>query len=220
MSRLVVFDCDGTLVDSQQLIVRAMGGAFREHGLEAPPAGAVRALVGLSLTEAIGRLQPGVAATECLAIAASYQAAWRAIRASDGITEPLFPGAREALVELDRRGHLLGVATGKGRGGLLIVLEHHGLERLFVTLQTADRHPSKPHPAMLEEALRETGSRPEDTLMVGDTTFDVEMALAAGVRPIGVAWGYHPAEALWHAGAEVVLSGFGELVDLVEEHAA
>jgi phosphoglycolate phosphatase len=219
MIRLVVFDCDGTLVDSQQLIVRAMSEAFRARGLEPPEAGLVRALVGLSLVEAIGGLLPTTTPAECLELAAGYRAAWRSLREVDGVTEPLYPGVRETLAELDGRGHLLGVATGKARRGLDMVLEHHGLRGLFVSLQTADRHPSKPHPAMLEEAMRETGSEPHETLMVGDTSFDVEMARAAGVRAIGVAWGYHPGEALAHAGAEVVLQDFGQLLHLVSEPA-
>jgi phosphoglycolate phosphatase len=217
MIRLVVFDCDGTLVDSQHLIVQAMSEAFRARGLEPPEAGLVRAVVGLSLVEAIGGLLPTATPAECLELAAGYRAAWRSLREVDGVTEPLYPGARETLAELDSRGHLLGVATGKARRGLDLVLAHHGLRGLFVTLQTADRHPSKPHPAMLEEAMRETGSEPHETLMVGDTSFDVEMAHAAGVRAIGVAWGYHPGEALAHAGAEFVLQEFGQLLHVVSE---
>ena len=95
------------------------------------------------------------------------------------------------------------------------MLDHHGLRPLFVTLQTADGNPSKPHPAMLERAMAETGSRPVETVFVGDTTFDVEMALAAGVRAVGVAWGYHPPEELAAAGAERVLDSFAELTPLV-----
>jgi phosphoglycolate phosphatase len=217
MIRLVVFDCDGTLVDSQHLIVQAMAGAFRARGLEPPEAALVRAVVGLSLVEAIARLEPTATPADCLDLATGYRAAWRSLREVDGVTEPLYPGVGETLAELDRRGHLLGMATGKARRGLDMVLAHHGLGGLFVSLQTADRHPSKPHPAMLEEAMRETGSEPHETLMVGDTSFDVEMARAAGVRPIGVAWGYHPAAALAHAGAEVVLESFGQLLDVVAE---
>ena len=127
--------------------------------------------------------------------------------------EPLFPGALATLVELDRQGRLLGVATGKSRPGLLSVLDHHGLTSLFASLQTADRHPSKPHPAMLEAAMRETGSAPGETLMVGDTSYDMAMARAAGVGAIGVAWGYHPAASLVAAGATTILERFEDLLD-------
>jgi phosphoglycolate phosphatase len=217
MIRLVVLDCDGTLVDSQHLIVHAMASAFQARGLEAPEAALVRAVVGLSLVEAIARLEPMATPADCLDLATGYRAAWRSLREVDGVIEPLYPGVRETLAELDRRGHLLGVATGKARRGLDMVLEHHGLGPLFVSLQTADRHPGKPHPAMLEAAMRETGSEPHETVMVGDTSFDVAMARAAGVRAIGVAWGYHPAAALTHAGAELVLESFGQLLDVVSE---
>ena len=149
-----------------------------------------------------------------ISLVASYRANWRLLR-SQGVLEPLFPRTREVLDMLGRNGHLLGVATGKSRSGLLEVLDHHGLTALFVSFQTADRHPSKPHPSMLEEAMRETGSAPAETLMVGDTSFDMEMARAAGARAIGVAWGYHPPELLEAAGAELVLGDFDQLLDFV-----
>ena len=216
--RLIVFDCDGTLVDSQHLIVEAMSRAFLGHGLTPPPADAVRQVVGLSLAEAVAGLAPALSFDRCAAIAESYKEAFRALRRDrPDLIEPMFDGARGVLVELDRRGHLLAIATGKSRRGLAAVLAHHEIDRLFVSLQTADHHPSKPHPAMLDQAMAETGSRPDETIFVGDTTFDVAMALAAGVRPIGVAWGYHPVLALRHAGAEHILERFEEVLELVNE---
>jgi phosphoglycolate phosphatase len=215
VSRLVVFDCDGTLVDSQHVIVAAMGEGFGRNGLAPPPAEAVRRVVGLSLLEAVARLHPDGDETRWQALADGYRAAWQTIRAAEGVSEPLFEGARDVLDELDRRGHLLAVATGKSRPGLDMVLAHHDLTPLFVSLQTADRHPGKPHPGMLEGAMRETGSTPEETVMVGDTTFDVEMALAAGALPIGVAWGYHPRAALERAGAATILERFDDLLSLL-----
>jgi phosphoglycolate phosphatase len=149
-----------------------------------------------------------------VSMVATYRASWRLLR-TQGVLEPLFPGTREILDMLDRTGHLLGVATGKSRSGLLQVLDHHGLTARFVSFQTADRHPSKPHPSMLQEAMRETGSEPSETLMVGDTSFDMEMARAAGARAIGVGWGYHPPELLEAAGAERILERFDELLDCV-----
>ena len=128
--------------------------------------------------------------------------------------EPLFEGVRETLHELARRGHLLAIATGKSDRGIASVLQHHELERLFVSLQTGDRHPSKPHPSMLEAAMRETGSMPDETAMVGDTSYDMQMARSAGVRPIGVAWGYHDVAALELAGAEIVIDRFAQLLEL------
>jgi phosphoglycolate phosphatase len=213
MIRLIVFDCDGTLVDSQQLIVEAAGRSLVAHGLAPPPAEAIRAVIGLSLEHAFMKLVPEADARTRASLVEAYRTAWRTLRA-EGEREPLFPRAREVLGILDGRGHLLGIATGKSRPGLLDVLDHHGLGALFVSLQTADRHPGKPHPGMLEAAMRETGSGPEDTAMVGDTSFDMEMARAAGARAIGVAWGYHPRASLEAAGAETILSGFDQLLDI------
>jgi phosphoglycolate phosphatase len=213
MTRLIVFDCDGTLVDSQQLIVEAAQQTLVAHGLTPLAASPIRAVIGLSLDLAFTKLVPEADARTLASLVETYRIAWRTLR-SQGVREPLFPRAREVLGALEGRGHLLGVATGKSRPGLLDVLDHHGLTTLFVSLQTADRHPSKPHPGMLEEAMRETGSEPEDTLMVGDTSFDMEMAQAAGVRAIGVAWGYHPAAILGATGAETILDGFDQLLEV------
>jgi phosphoglycolate phosphatase len=214
MSRLIVFDCDGTLVDSQQLIVEAARQTLLAHDLEPPEASAVRAMIGLSLELALAQLVPNVDERLLISLVATYRATWRLLRAQ-GVREPLFPRAREVLSMLERGGLLLGVATGKSRAGLLEVLDHHGLTALFVSFQTADRHPSKPHPSMLEEAMRETGSAPSETLMVGDTSFDMAMARAAGARAIGVAWGYHPPALLEAAGAELILEEFDQLLDCV-----
>ena len=218
MPRLIVFDCDGTLVDSEHIIVAAAERAFVACG-QAPPAPAdVHAIIGLSLELAVKILQPDAAPALHDRLVDEYRVAWRALRAA-GISEPLYPDARMVLEELGRRGHLLAVATGKSRPGLLQVLEHHRLTHLFASLQTADRHPSKPHPAMLEAAIAETGSRPEETLMVGDTSYDMTMAQAAGARAIGVAWGYHPVAALVSAGAVTILERFGELLELAPQEA-
>lgn len=217
MIRLVVFDCDGTLVDSQHVIVAAMRAAFEAHGRAAPEAAAIREVVGLSLPVALGQLLPegAVEACEVRALAENYSEAFQALRRAEDFDEPLFEGARAVLDELDRRGFVLGIATGKSRRGLLSVLEHHGLAGLFASLQTADRHPSKPHPGMLEAAMQETGCDAQETLLIGDTSYDMAMGVAAGVRAVGVAWGYHPAAALERAGAMTVLERFEQLLDLV-----
>ena len=216
MSRLIVFDCDGTLVDSQQLIVEAARQTLLAHDLEPREASAVRAVIGLSLELALAQLVPDADERMLISLVATYRARWRLLR-TQGVLEPLFPRAREVLAMLERDGHLLGVATGKSRAGLLQVLDHHGLTALFVSFQTADRHPSKPHPSMLEEAMRETGSAPAETLMVGDTSFDMMMARAAGARAIGVAWGYHPPAVLEAAGAELILEDFDQLLECLRD---
>ncbi len=213
--QLVVFDIDGTLVDSRATIVACAREAFAAAGLPPPEADAVRRIVGLSLPEAmrvlLGRDDPGTAAR----ITGHYREAFFARRLRPDHEEPLFPGAREILDSLAARGIRLGVATGKARRGLLSVLERHGLENRFVTLQTADGHPSKPHPSMLLAAMAEAGTGPRDTLFVGDTVFDIEMARAAGVLPVGVRWGNHPPDELARAGAAHLLDRFADLLDLM-----
>lgn len=205
--RLVLFDCDGTLVDSQHAIVAAMALAFAEGGLPVPDSGAVRHVVGLSLEQAIGLLLPDGAVIEVERIADSYRS-----RHFDEVGRALlFPGVREGLSRLTGEGLMLGICTGKGMRGLGVVLDALGLRRHFITLQTADRHPGKPNPAMVEAALAEVGIEAADTVLVGDTSYDMELALNAGVVPIGVSWGYHDADSLIAAGAAAVVDSFAEL---------
>lgn len=205
MIRLAVFDCDGTLVDSQANICRAMELAFASASLPPPTRPAVRSIVGLSLVEAVARLVPDAEPQLHGAVAESYKEHFRAMRARGGLAdEPLFDGVAEAIEQLADAGWLLGVATGKSDRGLALILEHHKLTHHFMTLQTADRHPSKPHPAMLQAAMAEAGALPQDTVMIGDTSFDITMAVAGGTHAIGVAWGYHTADELVAAGAHHV----------------
>ena len=202
--RLAVFDCDGTLVDGQADICAAMDAAFAGLGLTAPGRSAITRIVGLSLPQAMRRLLPDCEADLHAALVDGYKAAYRPAREQGRITEPLFDGIRDMLDGLRGAGWDLGVATGKSDRGLIHCLATHGLSDHFITLQTADRHPSKPHPAMLEAALTEAMAMSGDAVMIGDTTFDIAMAVAAGVRPIGVAWGYHHAAELLAAGAVAV----------------
>lgn len=214
--KLIVFDCDGTLVDSQATIVACAQTAFRAEGLVPPRAEAIRRIVGLSLLEAVLELmdEPDPAAAPRLA--EHYKAAFLEHRAKPEFHEPLFPGTRELLDLLRERGFVLGVATGKAMRGLRFVLEHHSLEGHFATLQTADLHPSKPHPAMLRAAMGEAGADPAATMLIGDTTYDILMARAAGAVPVGVSWGNHAPDELAQAGAVVVLDRFEELHALLD----
>ena len=209
--RLAVFDCDGTLVDGQASICNAMDSAFAAAGIPAPDRNAVRRIVGLSLPQAVGRLLPDHDRDLHLQIAELYKQAFRAARASGELSEPLFSGIADTVTALRGAGWLLGVATGKSDRGLEHCLAMHGLSAHFATLQTADRHPSKPHPAMLNAALDAVLAEPGDSVMIGDTDFDMAMAAAAGVRAIGVAWGYHDPAELRAAGAEFVAETPAEL---------
>ncbi|RYY36814.1 MAG: HAD family hydrolase [Sphingomonadales bacterium] len=205
MTRLAVFDCDGTLVDSQANICRAMEACFASARLDPPSRADIRRIVGLSLVPAIALLHPKGEPVQHEEMAESYKSAFFAMRSNGALDpEPLFDGVRDAIDALQSAGWLLGVATGKSDRGLRLLLEHHGLFDRFVTLQTADRHPSKPHPAMLEAAIAEAGVTPQTSAMIGDTSFDIAMARAAGVHAVGVAWGYHTPHDLEVAGADHV----------------
>lgn len=209
--KLVVFDCDGTLIDGQASICAAMEAAFGQFGLALPPRNEVRRAVGLSLPRAIARLLPDAETEQHLALVEAYKQAFRAARSSGELQQPLYEGTAALLDGLREAGWLLGVATGMSRRGLDHCLAMHGLTGHFATLQTADDHPSKPHPAMLEAALREAGAKAREAVMIGDTAYDMAMARAAGVRAIGVDWGYHEAGELRAAGAEAVVADRAQL---------
>ncbi|MFO1105559.1 MAG: HAD-IA family hydrolase [Amaricoccus sp.] len=214
MTRLVVFDVDGTLIDSQHVILAAMRAAFASVGHEMPPPEAVLAIVGLSLEQAMQRLAPHLPDAETRALAEAYRVAFVELRAAGGAEAhaPLYPGARDALDDLAAAPDLLlGIATGKARRGLDHVFAVHDLGHYFVTAQTADLHPSKPHPGMLLAALAETGCEAGDAVMIGDTEFDILMGRAAGVATIGVSWGYHPRARLEAAGADLIIDRFDAL---------
>ena len=214
--RLAVFDCDGTLVDGQADVCEAMDDAFAAQGLAPPDRHLTRRMVGLSLPEAMRKLLPGGEDQTHDALAAHYRDAYRARRTAGVLDEPLFDGVAALLERLSGAGWLLGVATGKSDRSLAHCLSTHGIAGHFVTLQTADRHPSKPHPAMLQAAMDAVGARPAETAMIGDTAYDIAMARAAGVRAIGVSWGYHPPSELIASGAQAVADDAAALFDLLE----
>lgn len=200
--KLAVFDCDGTLVDSQANILRAMGDSFGRLGLAEPDPHAVRRVVGLSLVEAMQALLPEAEADLHVRLADDYKLAFQRMRADQRLdNEPMFDGVHDLLGELAADGWLLAVATGKSDRGLKLCLEHHGIFDRFISLQTADRHPSKPHPSMLLACLAEAGVEADAACIIGDTVFDIGMGVAAGVRAIGVDWGYHDLHELEEAGA-------------------
>jgi phosphoglycolate phosphatase len=211
MTRLAVFDCDGTLIDGQASICRAMDDAFAAAGLPAPDRHSIRRMVGLSLPQAVRRLVPDIAPDLQAEVVDAYKRAFRAQREAGELSQPLFDGIMPLLDALHGAGWQLAVATGMSRRGLDHCLAAHGLTRHFVSLQTADDHPSKPDPSMLEAALFETASGSRDTVMIGDTAYDMQMARSAGVRAIGVDWGYHPPSELLAAGAEWVATNPVEL---------
>jgi phosphoglycolate phosphatase len=203
--KLVIFDCDGTLVDSQHMICSAMTQAYLAHQLPVPERETMLSIVGLSLTEAFTALGKGAAQFPVASLAEHYRLAFHALRETGANIEPLYPGAREAVETLSERDDIvLGIATGKSQRGARLVLGHHGLLDRFITIQTADDAPSKPDPGMVVAAMREAGAAPENTVVVGDTVFDIAMAHAAGASAIGVSWGYHTRDSLMASGAPVI----------------
>jgi phosphoglycolate phosphatase len=211
--RLVIFDVDGTLIDSEAHIVASMEVAFAASALPPPAHDQIRAVVGLSVPEAMTALLPDQP-DRIADLVTAYKHAFSSLRDRfDGmVLAPLFPGARDVLDQLATEGDtVLAIATGKSRRGLDFVIDLHGLDRYFRSTQVADDHPSKPHPAMIAACLAETGIAPDRAVMVGDTTFDIEMARHAGIAAIGVGWGHHLPDMLHQAGAAAVLDSFAAL---------
>ncbi len=214
--KLVIFDCDGTLVDSQHNITAAMAHAFETLSLPPPPRHDVLGVVGLSLAEAFAVLAPNVAPEIRRNLAERYRSVF-----IDGhlqrTNEPLYAGIRETIRALQAEGDVaLGIATGKSRRGVARVLEREGWHGAFLTIQTADDHPSKPHPSMILAAMAEAGVGPEATVMIGDTAFDMEMARSAAVGAVGVGWGYHDEARLRAGGAHAIVSDGSDLIGAIQ----
>lgn len=210
--RLILFDVDGTLVDSQASIFGAMRGAFELHNLAVPSRQDVMSIVGLSLDRAMAQLVPDLDEATREKLVAAYKVTYhtQSLKIGSAKVSPLYPGARAMLDQLAMiPENLLGVATGKSKRGLDALLADHDLEQMFVTQQVADFHPSKPHPSMIESAMAEAGVDQTNTVMIGDTSFDMDMAKAAGVVGIGVSWGYHHISAL--GSAHQIIDNFSDL---------
>ncbi len=210
--KLVIFDCDGTLVDSQNMIAASMELAFTREGLDWPGRSATLSIIGLSLPQAMHVLVPDLDGEAHARIVATYRNAFHELRMDPAHLEPLFEDAGMVVEQLAKRNDvLLGIATGKSQRGVRALLERHQWHGHFVTIQTADDAPSKPHPAMVHQAMTEAGVAADRTILVGDTSYDIQMARAAGAGAIGVSWGYHDGASLVHHGAHHVVDAFGDL---------
>lgn len=190
--------------------------AFNSVNLVPPPLSAVRRVVGLPLAGAIQVLCDNGDDAPIDEMVTAYSNAWQAMRLGGDLSEPLYVGIPALLEALRDDGWTLGVATGKSMRGLEATLAHHNLEDHFVTLQTADKARGKPDPQMLHFAMEEAGATADNTVMIGDTTFDIEMANAASVRALGVAWGYHAPTDLMSAGAETVAEAVPDLHNILK----
>lgn len=210
--KLVMFDMDGTLIDTAALITEHMTKTFADAGLEPPTPEQSRRVIGLSLPKAMLQLLGSDDQELADRLAGDYREHYRASLVSSGGREGLFPGAREALDLLhERRDTLLGIATGKGLNGVHRLTALHGIAGHFSTLQTPDHNPSKPHPGMMLRAMEELGAERAKTVIIGDTTFDMEMGKAAGTKAIGVTWGYHHPDELVRAGADILVEDYAAL---------
>jgi phosphoglycolate phosphatase len=205
--RLLVFDWDGTLADSTSLIAGAIQQACRDLGLPAPDDRSARHVIGLGHRDAISLVAPTLPAAGIPRFSERYRAHYLAGDAAI----PLFDGARDMIDELDRRGFLLGVATGKTRAGLARALAQHGIAHHFIASRCADETFPKPHPEMLLSLIDFAGVRAEETLMIGDTTHDLELARNAGVSAVAVAYGAHPAAGLAAMEPLATVHSIGEL---------
>ncbi len=219
--KLAIWDIDGTLIDSRKIIQRAMNRAFERAGLGGIDYDRTRTIVGLELTEAVLRLAPPDYPAERIPqLATFYKEAFVEQRAEPGFEEPLYEGALETIERLNDEGWLLGVATGKARRGLDIVFDHHDLHRHFITFQTVDGGPGKPHPRMVLDAMSEAGVDAGQSVMIGDTRFDMEMGRNAGVHTLGVSWGFHTSEEILEGGAHDLHHDFVTLNQALDAFAA
>jgi phosphoglycolate phosphatase len=218
--QLIIFDCDGTIVDSQHGIVASMEAAFAAEKLKAPSREEILSIVGLSLREVFIELAPDAPDAVRARLSEGYRTAFQTLRA-DGHDEALYPGAREVITQLALRDDVvLAIATGKSIRGVARILNQEKWHDVFASIQTADTNPSKPNPTMIEKALAEVAERGRKidkhrTVMIGDTTFDMAMATSAGVRALGVSWGYHDVADLKRSGAHAIAERFEEVPDFV-----
>jgi len=211
--KLALFDVDGTLVNSEAMITASLASAFQSEAMAPPPRETMLSIVGLSLVDAMRKLAPGEEDARHHRLADAYKAAFWKYRDENAHAELLFDGALDLLQTLRRRDDvILGVATGKSRRGVDHLFQRHGFDGWFATIQTSDSHPSKPHPSMVLQALAETGLAPEDAIVIGDTSYDIGMARAAGAGAIGVTWGNQTRSELENAGAHYIVSDFNALL--------
>jgi phosphoglycolate phosphatase len=218
--KLVVWDVDGTLVDSRQSIFDTSVAVYGRLSLPIPTYDQVRQIVGLGLREAFEVLSPELPAAEIERVTQTFREEFQTLRRDPGFIEPLYDGAAETLDRLRAEGWKIAMATGKSRAGVETVLRLHGWADLFDSTHCADDGPGKPHPAMLLEAMKALRVPPERTIMVGDTAHDMRMARAASVYAQGVTWGFHTASEIREGGADHVAEDFATLNRQLDAFAA
>ncbi len=209
--KLAVFDLDGTLLDSALSIVAGVRACWAACGFPEPDPVTVERIIGLPWEESVRALLPGAGEAEFAMIHNYHDEVARGVRRPPPRSEELFPGAREMLDTLEASGYLLAIITSRGARRLSEILDAEEIAGRFVSLKTTDHGPGKPSPELMLQTLAETGARPEEAVMVGDTTFDIEMARGAGTASVGVSWGVHQGDELMRAGADRVVAAFDEI---------
>lgn len=210
--KLVLFDADGTLIDSQAIIHETMRLTFTRFGYKEPNITATRSIIGLTLDRAIASLLGRELDAEVAAMTQEYKDIYIELAPRDDMQCFAFTGIPQLIRELaSREDFLLGVVTGKSRKGVDCLFKSNGFGDSFIVSRCADDCPSKPHPAMVLECCDELGVRPSDAIVIGDTSFDMQMGVAAGATTIGVNWGYHPRHKMESAGANAIVSNVAEL---------
>ncbi len=210
---LLVFDWDGTLMDSEARIVASLRATIGDLHWDARPTDALRNIIGLGLREAARQLYPEISDTDYAQFVARYRYHFMV---GDPTPSELFPAAADTVEELHRRGYQLAVATGKGRQGLNKVLQDTGLHPFFHATRCADETTSKPHPQMLNEIMDELDVRPERTLMIGDTEYDMEMARNARAHGLAVSYGVHARERLLRHAPVACIDSIGQLISWLD----
>ena len=215
--KLFLFDCDGTILDSVGIIHESMVRTFGEAGFTLPTENQTRSIIGLTLNHAIARILKRDIDAEVETMTARYKQHFHRIYNQPDFSQSLFDGMGDLITELAlRENTTLGVVTGKSRRGMEMFFAKHGFADDFEIVRTADDCPSKPHPAMVLECCAEMHIAPENTIVIGDSVFDMEMAKAAGAQAIGVAWGYNEVALLRAAGADSIAGDADELKQLLE----
>ena len=210
---LAAFDLDGTLLDSAGQIVERVIACWEACGFPPPDPVLAKRIIGLPWTKSVLALLPDAGPDEFEKIRSYYDDVREGRRAVPPLSETLFDGARATLEDLHGRGYALAIVTSRTGDRLAELLRDHGIDRLFLACKTADMGPAKPDPYLLRAAMADAGASPATTMMIGDTTYDIEMAVSAGARAVGVSWGVHEADELRGAGAHRIVDSFGEVRD-------
>ena len=214
--RLIVFDCDGTLVDSQQTIITATEAALGAHDFASPDRRDILYAVGLPVDVAMRRHAPEASDDQIINMLDIYRETYQQLVQQDDRGQVMFEGMHEQIIKLGNMDDtLLGIITMKSRRGLERVVDAYDIRQFFQVLKSADDGPGKPNPDLMLDAIRETGVDASQALMVGDTSFDILMAKSAGTKAIGVGWGYQTVEELEESGADAIAETPEDLNDLL-----